>query len=437
MRGDRFLHFDRRNVFATADDDVLLAVHDVDIAFSIPDRHVARVEPVIRHHRAGGFRLPVIAVHHVIAEDHDFSDRIHIARHIAHLRIDDAHFHARNRPSRHRLMSVAVDFVLISDGALLASRSGDGRSLRQAIPGQAFAMECSFDFLEQFGRRRRSPHKNLLHAGEIELADVGRVEQRVGHGRHERHRGRLLLLDQPENGRGLEPPHHYLLEPHHRRSLRATPTVRVEQRDGVQLHPGVVLVEDPGHRQRVQVQGAVGQRHALRCAGAAAGVEKLRDGSFVVRENIRALRMAFREKLLIIVVERNPLLDLGTARRERLYQWRKIVFIHQDPRFGVIEDAGQLRSRQPDVQGHDDGARLNHTVISLQKLMVIETQIRDPLARTHALRKQRAGQPLAPLPEFGVGKPPRATDHTRLLPIQIHRSMHAPNRRQRHNHCRS
>src|SRR6185312_13131923 len=95
---DRALHFDGRNIFAAADDDVLLAVDDVDVSLLIPDSHVAGVQPAARHHSGGGFRLLIITVHHQVAANHNFADRLHVARNIVHLAVHHANLAARNRP---------------------------------------------------------------------------------------------------------------------------------------------------------------------------------------------------------------------------------------------------------------------------------------------------------------------------------------------------
>ena len=209
------------------------------------------MKPIVAHHRRRRFRLLEVSIHHVIAENHHFADGIHVARHIAHLRIHHADFHAQDRPSGHGLMTQTVGFILVIDGALLARRSRHRRRFGQAISRHAFAEEGFLHPLDQLGRGRRSTHMDGLQAGIIVLAQLGRVEQRVGHGRHNRHAGRLLLLDQPEHRSRLETPHHHLLDPHQRRSLRTTPTVGVEQRDGMQLHSTVIAIEGRGDRKRV------------------------------------------------------------------------------------------------------------------------------------------------------------------------------------------
>ena len=126
----------------------------------------------------------------------------------------------------------------------------------------------------------------------IELAGVGAIQQRVRHGRHQRHARRPLLLDQAHHVRGVEAPHHHLLQAHHGGGLRPAPAVGVEQRDGVQFDAAVVIDEHRGHVQRVQVERAMREHHALRRARAPAGVEQLGDGHLVDRKRVGPLHAA-------------------------------------------------------------------------------------------------------------------------------------------------
>src|SRR5450432_4019237 len=66
VSGNRALHFDGRDILAAADDDVFLAVDDLDVVFLVPNAHVAGVKPAVRHDGFSGVRLLVIAVHDVV-----------------------------------------------------------------------------------------------------------------------------------------------------------------------------------------------------------------------------------------------------------------------------------------------------------------------------------------------------------------------------------
>src|SRR5579859_5283596 len=108
MREDRFLYFQRRDVLAAADDDLLLAIHNVDEPVLIPDRHVAGMEPGPGHYRRGHVGLAEIALHDVIAGGNHFADGLHVTRNIVHLFVDHSHHDTRDGPSGHRSATMPV-----------------------------------------------------------------------------------------------------------------------------------------------------------------------------------------------------------------------------------------------------------------------------------------------------------------------------------------
>src|SRR5881396_3145536 len=87
---DRLLDLDGRDVFAARDDDVLLAVAQLDVAVGVHDRHVAGVEPAAAKGFGGGGRIVEVTGHDVVAAHHHLSQRLTVGRHVAHLLVDDA-----------------------------------------------------------------------------------------------------------------------------------------------------------------------------------------------------------------------------------------------------------------------------------------------------------------------------------------------------------
>ena len=211
----------------------------------------------------------------------------------------------------------------------------------------------------------------------------------------------------------------------------------------MQLHI-IIAIEGGGHGKRVQVQGPVREHHALGRARAPAGIKQFCGRSLVAGENVSAFRPAAREQLLIsevglgdLFIECDEFLDAGAGWPQLLHQRRKIIFEQQQACFRMVEDGDQLRLRQAHVQRHDDAARLDHAEIAFEELMVIEAEISDALAGPQSLRFQRRSQPLGARAELGIGETARTADDTDFLSVQIHRPMHASNRRQRHDHERS
>src|SRR5262245_3096857 len=87
-RGERYrrvpvqrdLDLDTRDVLAAGDDDVLLAVLDLDVVVGIPDREVAGVHPAACERFGGRLRVLDVAEHHRVALDQDLADRLPVLR---------------------------------------------------------------------------------------------------------------------------------------------------------------------------------------------------------------------------------------------------------------------------------------------------------------------------------------------------------------------
>src|SRR5262249_31462514 len=82
------LHFDSGDVLAAGDDDVLLAIAQLDVAVGMPHRDVAGVEPSAAKRLGGGVGLLEVALHHVVAAHDDLSERLGVHRHILHVLVD-------------------------------------------------------------------------------------------------------------------------------------------------------------------------------------------------------------------------------------------------------------------------------------------------------------------------------------------------------------
>src|SRR6476469_6712903 len=71
---EHLLDLARVDVVAAADDQVLLAVDDVEVALLVDAGHVAGVEPTAAHRLLGGVGALPVALHDVVAADHDLTD---------------------------------------------------------------------------------------------------------------------------------------------------------------------------------------------------------------------------------------------------------------------------------------------------------------------------------------------------------------------------
>ena len=128
VRRERVLHVDRRDVLAAADDHVLRAVLDQDVARLVERRHVARVEPAVADRGRRRVRVAVVADHDRVAADDDLADLLAVGPHVVAVGVHDPHRDAGDRPAGHRL-------ALARRSRRLRRRSGRraaGRSSRSA-----------------------------------------------------------------------------------------------------------------------------------------------------------------------------------------------------------------------------------------------------------------------------------------------------------------
>ena len=82
--------FDRRNVFAAADDDVFQAVANFDVTIGMHDCGVAGMKPAAAQRLLGRFRIVVVAGHDHVAARDDFTLSNAIVRHVVALRVHHA-----------------------------------------------------------------------------------------------------------------------------------------------------------------------------------------------------------------------------------------------------------------------------------------------------------------------------------------------------------
>ena len=88
--GDRLLHLDGRDVFAAGDDDVLLAVAELDVAVGVHDGDVARMEPAAAEGLRRRLGIVEVARHDVVVAHHHLAHRLAVRRHVPQLLVDDA-----------------------------------------------------------------------------------------------------------------------------------------------------------------------------------------------------------------------------------------------------------------------------------------------------------------------------------------------------------
>ena len=355
--------------------------------------------------------LAVVAVHHVVAADDDFANGLHVAGYVVHLRIHHVHFGADQGPARSGEVVEPVGFIGVGHGALGLGASNHGGGFGETVAGAHFTVERLLQAGDQLGRGGSAAGHDRLHAGKVEFAELGTIEQRVGHGGDQGHGGGFFLLNEAEDGGGLEAADHDVFSPAHGDALGASPAVGVEQGDGVQLDVSVLAGKGRKQGQRVHVKRTVRQHDAFGSAGAAAGVEELGDFIFVEGENIGtreavARQQVFQKQVRLgdRTIDGDIATDAGACFSQLLDQRSKIALEHQHAGAGMIENGGEFGGLQSDIKRHGDGANQGRAVITLKQLMVVEAEISDAVAGANAFGKQPGGQTFATLSELVVGE---------------------------------
>jgi hypothetical protein len=109
MLVEHLLDLARVDVEAAAQDHLLLAVDDEEVAVLVDPRHVARVEPAVLDRLGGRIVLAPVALHHVRALDGDLADLALVD--LLAVLVDDLHLHALDRRADRADLALAVGVV--------------------------------------------------------------------------------------------------------------------------------------------------------------------------------------------------------------------------------------------------------------------------------------------------------------------------------------
>ncbi len=128
-------------------------------------------------------------------------------------------------------------------------------------------------------------------------------------------------------------------------------------------------------------------------------------------------------------------LNGGAGLRRCSTERREIGFVDQHARLGMVQNGGEFERREPNIERHDDGAGQRNAEVAFQKLVVVEAEVGDAVARLDARGEQAGRQPLAAFAEFGIGEAAGAADDAGLFAVEIDGAIEAADRRQRHVHA--
>ena len=370
MLEQRRLDLHAVNVLAAADHHVLGPVDDVDEALVVDTGDVAGVQPAAGERLGGRRGLVPVTLHDVGALDPQLADRPRrevVAQLVDHLEAD----HRYGGPH-----AVGMGHVVLS-----AVERRHRRRLGEAVAvGRDAAGEQLLDPAHELGRRGRAAIADVLHAGDVALREVGRLEHLPDHRRDPAEDRDPLSFDQLERALRVPLVHDHELPPgrgvghQHRMAARGVEERHREQVRVLRARAQSLAARLPARphgrpglpeRQRPQVAAdvAMGAERALGLAGRARRVEDRRvvlglerhDGHLGLdRSPIGA------EDLLEAIDPGSALPGLGPGDDHpgsgpEAFEPLAVDEHHSRP--AVAEPVLELGCRPPRVEGHDDRTR--------------------------------------------------------------------------------
>src|SRR6266540_758766 len=136
------LDLPRIDVVAAPDDQVLLAVHDEEIAVLVLAGQVAGAKPPVGNRLPSGLLVPPVALHDVVPADRDLADRTR--RHVVAKGVDHPHLDAVDRGADRAGFALPLGVV----------EGGDRRGLREAVALQDDAAHPLLEATEDLHRQR-------------------------------------------------------------------------------------------------------------------------------------------------------------------------------------------------------------------------------------------------------------------------------------------
>ena len=269
MQGQHALDIDRRDVLAAADDHVVDAAGDEEIAVAIDIAGVAGEVPAVA--QAFGVRIgpTVVALERLVAEQFGNDLALFAARSALLDRGAIQGDHAQSGVD-----AGASGRARLGDGALVDRHRVDlGTAV---VVDEQIGFEGGLQTLQQGVVHRRASEAEFADGRDVGGREIGMRQQVVVQRRHEVEMADLLGCYGLQRGRGIEARHADKAAVEQGQGEQRAHAHRVIQRHHAQRAFAVAVLVLRHVGERGDALGAVAARHAFRCAGRARGVEHQR-----------------------------------------------------------------------------------------------------------------------------------------------------------------
>ncbi len=402
-----------------ADEHVLDAVGDGEVAARIEHADVAGVEPaLVVEGGRGGVGVAVVALHQVVPPGDDLA-RFALGDLVV-VRVDEADLDAGDGPASRLRDDLG--------GVGVAAHRGDARGLGEAVARHdVLERELGAHAQDHLDGHRGRAGDRQAQRGEVVPVELGVVEDRhVDGGRPGEHRD-LLLVDALHHRRHVEDGVGDHRRPaHERRDDAGVEPERVEVRVDHQVAVTLLEADHEGPRVVGPHRGAVAEHGALRVPGGSRGEE---DVGHVVGGHrggagggfLRGDRRATREE----VAEAHGVTPVGAAQDDdllergdlgRVAEQLDVVGVEevgdraQQLRLGRLEQVARLAALEPRVDGDHDAAGAVHAERGDDPLADVGCPHPDAITGLDARCDERPGGVIDAIRELGEGEPGIAVD---------------------------
>ena len=100
---------------------------------------------------------------------------------------------------------------------------------------------------------------------------------------------------------------------------------------------------------------------------------------------------------------------------ERIHQTNELLFQEQHRRSGIVQDVGEFRRRQPNIERKENGLRFQNSEVGFQQPMAVQTEKGYAISRLHSGTTQRSRQTPHPIAKLGIGKAQILAHHRCLI----------------------